>query len=96
MVAQVFLVTRTQVKTNDRNKVREVIINADSAQTDAQIIASAVAGLNTVQPVESGAEAAYPAGYLDTVTQIAASPTGPLNTDGDFLSYPDRVSEFDF
>lgn len=88
MVAGLFLVTRTdQGVTNDRNRVREVIINDDDGQTDAQIITQAIAGLNATQAVESGAEAVYPAGYFDTVVQIGASPAGPLATDNDYFAY---------
>ncbi len=93
MVAGLFLVTRNdQGVTNDRNQVREVIINDDDGLTDAQIIAQAVAGLNTSHAVETGAEPAYPAGYFDTVVQIGASPAGVLATDNDYLAFAPRVS----
>lgn len=93
MAAGLFLVTRTvQGVNNDHNRVREVIINDDDALTDAQIITQAIAGLNTAQPVESGSEPVYPAGYFDTVVQIGATPAGPLATDNDFIAYAPEVA----
>ncbi len=96
MVAAIFLVTRTSQGVNqDKNQVREVIIHQDDGDSDAVIIAQAITGLNTQNPVESDAEPAYPAGYFDTVVQIGASPVANLATEFDFLAYTPRVSEFD-
>ena len=93
MVAGLFLVERTsQGRSDDRNRVRAVVVHEDDAQTNAQIIAAAIATLNTAQPVESGAEAIYPTGYFDTVVQIGATPAGPLATDGDLLAYGPEVT----
>lgn len=94
MAEALFLVTRTAQGVNDdRNQVREVIINNDDGDTDAQIIAAAIAALNAAQPVESGAEAVYPAGYFDTVNEISDLVTaGVLRTDGDFLAFAPRVA----
>lgn len=93
MVAGLFRVTRTDQGVNDdRNKIREVIVHEDDAQSDAAIIVAVIATLNAAVPVESGAEAVYPAGYFDTVTQIGASPEGPLATDGDLLAYAPVVA----
>jgi len=94
MAAGLFLITRTdQGVTNDRNRVREVILNNDDGQTNAQHIAQAITGLNASQPVESGANAepVYPAGYFDTVVQIGATPAGPLATDNDYIAYAPEV-----
>lgn len=91
MAEAIYLVTRTsQGVSDDRNRVREVIINADDGSTDAEIIADAVAALNAAQPVESGAEAIYPAGYFDTVVALTTAVT--LGADGDFIAYPPRVA----
>ncbi len=96
MVAAIFLVTRTSQGVNqDKNQVREVIMHQDDGDSDAVIIAQAIAGLNTQNPVEADAEAAYPPGYFDTVVQIGASPVANLATEFDFLAYTPRVSEFD-
>ena len=93
MVAGLFLVTRTtQGVDDDRNRVREVIIHADDASTNAQIIQSAVDGLNTAQPVTSGGEPIYETGYFDTVVQIGAAPAGILVTLTDFIAYPPVVA----
>ncbi len=92
MVAGLFLVTRTSQGVNDdRNRVREVILHEDDGQTDAQIITQAILGLNTSQPVETDAEAVYPAGYFDTVIQIAAAPEGPMATIDDYIAYAPEV-----
>ena len=96
MVAGIFLVTRTsQGRNDDRNQVRSVIVHEDDAQTDAQIIAAVIASMNTQEPVETGAEPVYPAGYFDTVSQIGATPVAEINTDGDFLAYGVAISSFD-
>lgn len=99
MAAGIFLVTRTdQGVTNDRNRVREVIVHEDDAQTDAQIIAAVIASLNTATPVGdsiTAGEPAYPDFYFDTVEQIGATPVASINTDGDFLAYAPRVVAFD-
>lgn len=92
MVAGLFLVTRTSQGVNDdRNRVREVVLHEDDGQTDAQIITQAILGLNTSQPVETGAEPVYPAGYFDTVIQIAAAPEGPMATIDDYIAYAPEV-----
>jgi hypothetical protein len=92
MAAGLFLVERTdQGDNSDRNGVRAIIVNDDDAQTDAQIIATAIATMNTTQAVESGAEDQYPAGYFQTVVQVGATPAGPLATDGDLLVYKREV-----
>jgi len=93
MVAGLFLITRTQQGVSeDRNQVREMILNNDDGQTDAQHITQAIAGLNTSHAVETGAAAVYPAGYFDTVVQVGASPAGPLATDNDYIAYTPEVS----
>jgi hypothetical protein len=91
MAEALFLVRRTSQGVNDdRNRVREVVINEDDAQTDAQIIAATVAALNAAQPVSSGGSDVYPAGYFDTVVALTTAVT--LGADGDFLAYPPRVA----
>ncbi len=93
MADAIFLVTRTdQGVTNDRNQVREVVIFNDDGDADALIIQNTVDALNTAQPVETGAEDAYPIGYFDTVEQIGATPTGFLDTEFDFLAFAPRVA----
>lgn len=95
MVAAVYLVTRTtQGRNDDRNRVRHVIAHEDDAQTDAQIIAAVIATLNANTSTGDGfssGENVYPDGYFDTVTQIGASPAGPVATDGDVIAYPEDV-----
>ena len=93
MAEALFLVRRTtQGVNNDRNLVREVIINSDDGGTDADVIAEAISGLNAQNPVEAGAEAVYPADYFDTVEDIGDLTSGPLATDEDFIAFPPRVS----
>lgn len=96
MVAGLFLVERTsQGRSDDRNRVRQVVVHEDDAQTDAQIIAAVIATLNTLTPTGDGfsaGESVYPDGYFDTVTQIGATPAGPLATDGDLFAYPPQVA----
>lgn len=98
MVAGVFLVERTsQGRSDDRNLVRNVIANEDDAQTNDQIIAAVIATLNANTPVgdnaptSNGPENVYPDGYFDTVTQIGASPAGPIAVDGELIAYPNEV-----
>ena len=93
MAEGLFLVRRTsQDVNNDRNRVREVLINEDDAQSDAAIITATIAALNAAQPVETDAEPVYPAGYFDTVVDIDDLVTsGPLRTDGDFIAFAPRV-----
>lgn len=95
MVAGVFLVERTTpVDDHDVNRVRTVVCQADDGDADAVIIAEVVANLNTLIArgdglVASGNADPYPAGYFDTVTQIGATPAGPLATDEDFIAMGD-------
>lgn len=96
MAEGLFLVRRTsQAVNDDRNRVREVLINEDDGQTDAQIIAATIAALNTATPTGDGfssGEDVYPAGYFDTVVDIDDLVTsGPLRSDGDFIAFPPRV-----
>lgn len=96
MVAAIFLVTRTQQGVNDdRNLVREVIMHQDDGDSDAVIIAQAITGLNTQNPVESGASAVYQAGYFDTVVQIGGAPVANLAAEFDFIAYAPHVSQFE-
>ena len=99
MVAGLFLVERTvQGVNDDRNQVRSVVAHEDDAQTDAQIIAAVIANLNAATPTgdsASSGEPVYPDGYFDTVTQIGASPAGPLVTDGDLIAFPPEVLRVD-
>ena len=93
MVAGLFYITRTdQGVNNDRNRVREVLLNNDDAETNAQHIQEAVDQLNAAQPVETGAEPVYPDGYFDTVVQVGATPAGVLATNHDFVAWPPEVA----
>ena len=92
MADAIFLVTRTsQGVSEDRNRVREVVIFNDDGDSNALIIQNTVDALNTEQPVETGAEDVYPALYFDTVEQIGATPTGFLDSEFDFLAFAPRV-----
>ena len=93
MAEGLYLVRRTvQGVNDDRNRVREVLINEDDGQSDADIIIATVAALNAAQPVETGGEPIYHAGYFDTVVDIDDLVTsGPLRTDGDFIAFAPRV-----
>lgn len=93
MAEGLFLVRRTdQGVNNDRNRVREVLINEDDGQTDAQIIAATISALNAAQPVESGFENVYPDDYFDTVENIDDLTSGPLASDGDFVAFAPRIT----
>lgn len=94
MAEALFLVTRTtQGVSEDRNRVREIILADDDGTSDADVITAAIAVLNTAQPVESGAEAVYPAGYFDTVNELSDLVTASvLRTDGDFIAFGPRVA----
>ena len=97
MVAGLFLVSRTAQGVNDdRNRVRQVVVHDDDGQTDAEIITAVIATLNTDTPVAGGfsdGEPVFPAGYFDTVIQIAAAPEGPLATILDLFAFPPSVNE---
>lgn len=69
------------------NGVVAVVINKDSAQTNAQIIASAVAKCESANdagntPVASRPNV-FPSDYFDTVTAISDLAAGPLADDTD-------------
>ena len=94
MAEALFLLTRTDQGVNDdKNLVREMIMNDDDATTDANLIIAAVALLNAAHAVETGAPAVYTAGYFDTVNEISDLVTnGILRTDGDFIAFAPRVA----
>ena len=94
MAEALFLVTRTQQGVSeDRNQVREMIINDDDGTSDADVITAAIAALNAALPVETDAADAYPAGYFDTVNELSDLTTsGDLRTDGDFIAFAPRVA----
>jgi hypothetical protein len=90
MAEALFLVRRTSQGVNDdRNRVREVLVNNDDGDADAVIMQNVVDLLNVAHP--AGGEAVYPVGYFDTVEVVAVS-SGPLSTDGDFIAYSPRVA----
>ncbi len=97
MAEALFLVTRTtQGVSEDRDRVREMILADDDGTTDADVITAAIAALNTASPVETGAEAKYPAGYFDTVNELSDLVTDSvLRTDGDFIAFPPRVASLE-
>ena len=71
-----------------------MVINTDDAQTTAQIITATIAALNAATPVGDGVSSGnsvYPAGYFDTVTQIGASPAGPIASNNELIGYPAEV-----
>ena len=93
MAQALHIITRTvQGVNDDRNLVREVIMNLDNADSDAVNLVAAVTAMNLLAPVESGAEAVYPAGYFDTITEFGLTPSGILGTDLDILAYAPRVA----
>jgi hypothetical protein len=94
MVAGVFLVERTiHDPDHDINRVRQVVVHEDDAQTDAQIIAAVIATLNTntVRGDAISSLDAYPAGYFNIVTQIGAVPAGPIAVDGELIAFQQEV-----
>lgn len=95
MAAAIFLVTRTIGGVNqDINQVREVLVNVDDGDTDAQIIQQLIDSMNAVEPAgdPSGDFNQYPDLYFDTVVQIGATPVAALGTEFDFLAYAPHVS----
>ncbi len=100
MADAIFYVTRTdQGVSNDRGLIREMIIFNDDGDSDAVIIQNCVDALNLAHPVETSnsatAEDAYPPLYFDTVIQMGTVPTGPLDTEFDFLAYAPAVLELE-
>ncbi len=91
MAEALYLVRRTSQGVNDdRNRVREVLVNSDDGQTDAQIMAALVILLNAAQPVETGGEDIYPVGYFDEVIDIddlSGTSEDNLRTDDDFIAF---------
>ncbi len=94
MAEALYLVERTDSPvSDDRDGVRAVLINEDDAQTDAQIITATIAALNAALPVDAQADAKFPAGYFDTVSEVSDLVTaGPLRTDGDFVAFKREVT----
>lgn len=68
------------------NGIHAVLINKDDGQTDAQIIASAVA-----QCVAGGHT--LTGGYFDTVTAVGDLTSGPLPTDVDAMIILPRTTQ---
>src|SRR3546814_13673942 len=97
MIAGIFLVERTSHGvSDDRNRVRQVVVHEDDAQTDAQIIQAEIDTLNANTPTGdsfSSGNPVYPDGYFDTVTQVGATPVANLATDGDLIAFSPSVLE---
>lgn len=66
------------------NDVRAVLINKDDGQTDAQIIADAVAQLNANAASATGIDP-FPADYLDTVLNVSDLAAGALKDNKDMV-----------
>ena len=90
MAEGLYLVQRTgAVDANDIDGVRNVVMNNDDGDTDADIITAAIAALNTAAGVSK-----FPAGYFDTVNEISDLVTaGDLRTDQDFIAFGGPVYE---
>lgn len=96
MAEALFLVERTTQSDNDiRDGIKSVIINNDDADTNAQIIAAAIAAVNAALPADAGAASSkLPDGYFDTVNEVSDLVTaGDLRTDQDFLAFGAAVAE---
>jgi len=79
MAEAIYLVTKTLTGGETLvGKVRAVVINKDDGQTDPQIIADAVAQMNTLYSADP-----VPTGYFDTVTKISDLSSGPLKDNKD-------------
>lgn len=95
MAEALFLVERTVPENmNDRDGIRAVIINNDDGDTDAQVIAAAIAAVNAALPADADVpDDKLPAGYFDTVNEISDLVTaGSLRTDQDFLCFKQEVT----
>ena len=96
MVAALFLVTRTVSNNEDKDGIRQVVINNDDGDADAVIAANAATAVNNDQPATTDAvntSEKLKSDYFDTVVQIGSTPAGPLATDQDFIAVGDSVSE---
>lgn len=89
MAEALYLLTKSPAAggTQTINGIRTVLINADDAQTDAQIKALAVARLNA--HFDPGpAMTPYNGAYFDTVTKVSDLTAGPLKDNGDLYAFP--------
>lgn len=89
MAEALYLVSRSQsVGLRTVNGVQAVVINKDDGQTDAQIIADAVAQTNAAF-AGTNSTSPYDADYFDTVTKISDLSTGPLKDNKDAYVFRD-------
>ena len=95
MADALWLIRRTSQGVNDdRNQVREVLINIDDGDDDATKIQGCIDALNTAHPVEAGAEKAFPDFYFDEVINIddlAGTGENNLRTEFDFIAFAPAV-----
>ena len=93
MADALWLISRTsQGVSEDRNRVREILINIDDGDDDATKIQGAVDALNVAHPTDG--EPVYPAGYFDTVLNIddlAGTGETNLRTEFDFIAFGPEV-----
>lgn len=96
MAEALYLVTRTAQGVNDdKNLVREVIVNDDDGTSDADIITATIALMNAALGADADAPVVYPAGYFDTVvllSDLTGTTQDNLRTDGDFIAFAPRVT----
>jgi hypothetical protein len=80
MAEALYLVTKDQLGGAESlvNGVSAVLINADDAQTNNQIIASAVAAANSSVGATGAVASAFHASYFTTVTKVSDLSAGPL------------------
>lgn len=89
MAEALYLVTKDNFGAAESfiNGVRAVVINKDDGQTDAQIIADAVAAANSANGVS-----VFPTGYFTTVTKVSDLSSGPLKDNKDaYVLMPEGV-----
>ncbi len=103
MAEALWLIRRTtQGFNDDRNRVREVLINIDDGDDDATKIQGTIDALNAATPTGDGlpahdvaGENVYPDFYFDEVINIDdLSGTGEdnLRTEFDFIAYGSEVT----
>lgn len=94
MAEHLYLIRRTTHMNDERNRVRDILINNDDGDSDAVKIQNAVDAMNTAQPRDGGSPT-YPDGYFDfvlDVTELSGTGQDNLRTVGGFITWGPEIA----